>query len=319
MGNGIEIAMDGVSYRFDPRRVVDGDVNFVSHAHSDHLPTRFGNGGIVWTELTMAFARTRRKNVEHRSCRNASLLSAGHIPGSAMVMVEGSSRVLYTGDFCTRGKSHVSPAKPHRCDALIMESTYGRPGYDFPEHGEVMSSIRDWLEDVLGSGSAAVLISYPLGKAQELCHELRGMPVLLQPSIAVNNAVAADHGLNLGGDARGDTLPEPPFVYVTSGMGRERPLVDLLEKRGARLASFSGWAAANPFATRTETRRSHATFPLSDHCGYNELLEFARACGPEVVYTTHGCEEELAEALRKELGMDAHPLVRGQKSLDCFC
>jgi putative mRNA 3-end processing factor len=316
IGNGIELSMDGLTYRLDPRRVVEGDANIVSHAHSDHLPTRFGGGGIVCTELTRDLARIRRKSVESLSCDGTTLLSAGHVPGSAMALVGGSLKVLYTGDFCTRKKNHLQPAEPRRCDVLIMESTYGRPGYDFPEHDEAISSIRDWLEDVIGAGSSAILLAYPIGKAQELCLELRDMPLLLQPSVARNNAVIAEHGLDLCVDPRGDALPEPPFVYVTSGMGRERPLIDDLVSKGAKTASFSGWAVANRFAVRS--RNGHETFPLSDHCGYNELLEFARKCSPDAVYTTHGYAEELARSLREELGMEARALRKGQKSLDSF-
>ena len=316
LGNGIELHMDGRTYRFDPRHVVEGDANFVSHAHSDHLPSRFGGSPVTCTEVTRDLARLHRKSVERCVCDDASLLSAGHVVGSAMVLVEGTSKVLYTGDFCTRGKNHLTPASPENCDVLITESTYGRPGYDFPDHEEVVSSIRDWLEGVLGVGRAAVLLAYPVGKAQELCFELRDMSVLLQPTIARNNAVVASHGLDICTDPRGDGLPEPPFVYVTSGLGRERAIVEKLVAGGAKTAAFSGWAMGNPFAVRSKPARE--TFPLSDHCGFSELLEFVRACDPEVVYTTHGFAGDLARSIGDELGIDAHALTKGQKSLDSF-
>jgi putative mRNA 3-end processing factor len=316
LGNGIEMRMDGRTYRFDPRRVVEGDVNFVSHAHSDHLPTRFGGNPIVCSETTRDLARIRRKGVEMHESDEVTIVSAGHMPGSAMAVVKGSSTVLYTGDFCTRRKNHVSPAVPEKCDVLVMESTYGRRGYDFPDHEDVMSSIRAWVDGVLDDGMAAALIAYPMGKAQELSFELRDMPLLLQPSIADNNAVVATHGLDLCTTPRGDVLPEPPFVYISSAMGRERAILDRLVSEGARSAVFSGWMMGNAFATRS--RRTHETFPLSDHCGFNELLEFVRVCEPEKVYTTHGFAEDLAQSIEQDLGIAAHPLRRGQKSLDCF-
>jgi putative mRNA 3-end processing factor len=316
LGNGIELRMDGRTYRFDPRRVVQGDVNLVSHAHSDHLPSRFGGDPVICTETTRDLARLHRKSVELCVCDEATLRSAGHMPGSAMALIEGGSTVLYTGDFCTRRKNHVPPATPEKCDVLIMESTYGRPGYDFPDHEDVVSSVRSWLAGVLGDGRAAVLLAYPLGKAQELCFELRDMPLLLQPSIARNNAVVAAHGLDICTTPRGDGLPEPPFVYITSGMGRERAILDGLVSDGARSAAFSGWAMGNPFAARSG--KSHEMFPLSDHCGFNELLEFVRGCDPQVVYTTHGFAEDLARRIERELGVAARPLTRGQRPLDHF-
>jgi putative mRNA 3-end processing factor len=316
LGNGIELRMDGVTYRFDPRRVMEGDANIVSHAHSDHMPTRFGGNPVVCTPLTGDLARLRRKAVEVEEREEVSLLPAGHVPGSAMALVEGSSSVLYTGDFCTREKNHVRPARPRKCDALIVESTYGRPGYDFPPHDETISSVRDWLENVLNEGLAAVLLAYPIGKAQELSYELRDTDPLLQPTIAGNNAVIASHGLDVCVEPRGEELPGPPFVYITSGMGREKEIVDGLLRKGAKAATFSGWNMNNRFSTRP--REHHETFPLSDHCGYNELLEFVRRCSPVSVYTTHGSADALARSIRRELGIDACALIRGQRSLDCF-
>ncbi|HIH01572.1 TPA: hypothetical protein HA259_05810 [Thermoplasmata archaeon] len=316
LGNGIELHMDGVTYRFDPRRVREGDVNIVSHAHSDHMPSRFGGNPVVCTPLTADLARLRRKTVTVEGREEVSLLQAGHVPGSAMALVEGSSRVLYTGDLCTRDKNHVQPARPSRCDILIIESTYGRPGYAFPSHEETLSSIRDWLEDVFREGRPAVMFAYPIGKAQELCFDFRDLPQLQQPSIARNNEVVASHGLDLCVAPREDCLPETPFVYVTSGMGQEKGIVERLIRRGAKGAAFSGWNMDNRFVTRSKGK--HETFPLSDHCGYNELLEFVRECSPGSVYTTHGSAASLARGIRDELGIDARPLERGQKSLECY-
>jgi putative mRNA 3-end processing factor len=61
------------------------------------------------------------------------------------------------------------------------------------------------------------------------------------------------------------------------------------------------------------------SFPLSDHCGYDELMGFVRKCAPEVVFTTHGFAKEFASKIRKELGIDAQPLVAKQRTLDHFC
>ena len=305
IGNGIELRMDGVGYRFDPRRVIGGDVNIVSHAHSDHLPTRTRDGKVACTELTYDLARVGRRRLDRGELDGVALRDAGHVPGSAMAVVEGERKVIYTGDFCSRRKNHLEPAAPEKCDVLITESTYGRPGYDFPDHEEAISSVRAWVEETLRAGSAALLLTYPIGKAQELCFELRDMDILLQPTIAGNNGVVASHGLDIASVARGDRLPEPPFIYLTSGMGRERELVEKLVAGGAKTAMFSGWAMDCRFAPSRRPARD--MFPISDHCGYTELLEFVRRCDPEVVFTTHGFTDELARGIRRELGIEAHP------------
>jgi len=65
--------------------------------------------------------------------------------------------------------------------------------------------------------------------------------------------------------------------------------------------------------------RVDEAFPLSDHCGFDELMEFVRRCSPKKVFTTHGFAKELAMHIRRDLGIDAQPLVSRQRTLDHFC
>ena len=85
---------------------------------------------------------------------------------------------------------------------------------------------------------------------------------------------------------------------------------------GALVASFSGWSV-DRFG-RSKTRANTEMFPLSDHCGYNELMEFVRLCGPSKVLTMHGFAEEFARSVRCELSIDAEPLTRHQETLERF-
>ena len=315
-GNGIVIQAEGRRYRLDPAHAVEGDENIVSHAHSDHVPHRIGRVPIVCSDATFDLISQRRKSLRHDACGEASLVEAGHVPGSKMVLLGCDVRVLYTGDFCTRRKRHVPPAEPHPCDVLVLETTYGKEGYEFPEHEETIGAISDWVDSTLASGRCTVLLAYPLGKAQELAYELRGRPLRMQRSICENNRVLAAHGLRLPTDGLEDCPREQPFVYITSGLGKESARVARLVKDGARTASFSGWSV-NRFGGGAQ-QRTDEEFPLSDHCDYNELLEFVRLCGPERVLTTHGFATEFAKSVRKELGIEATALRKGQWSLDSF-
>ncbi|HUV61656.1 MAG TPA: MBL fold metallo-hydrolase [Thermoplasmata archaeon] len=316
LGNGVAMRTDGCIYRFDPDRAVHGDINLVSHAHSDHVPNYLGRAPITCSRITHDLIRLRRKKVERRDEPSADSMEAGHAPGSVMFLVDGASKVLYTGDFCTRVKGHLSPARPIGCDVLVMECTYGKPEYEFPDHRETMRAVRDWVEETLGSGSNAVLLAYPLGKAQELCFELRDHPIRVEARTAENHHALNDHGFRLPVDT--DTGPRvgQPFVYVTPGAGAERAKVDCMAKHGAKAAAFTGWAVRR-FGGRAKAP-STEMFPLSDHCDYNELMEFVRLCGPGKVFTTHGFTEEFARSVRRELGIDAEPLRKGQGTLDAF-
>lgn len=318
LGNGIHIELEGCSFRFDPKRVVPDEVCMISHAHTDHLPTSFKSLSVVCSPITRDFVKLRRKK-EVQLCTDdrVKMLEAGHIAGSKMFLVRaGGKQVLYTGDFCTREKEHTKGAKPHKCDALIMEATYGKPHYIFPDHAEIMSVVRDWLEDIVRKDGSAILFAYPLGKSQELSAYLRDFPLLLHSAIAENNRLLRAHGIELAEREFDPQVAKPPFVYITSGFGKDLARVESLRRKGAKTAAFSGWALDKGFIGMSQTDEA---FPVSDHCGFDELMEFVKKCDPETVFTTHGFAKEFATQIRRTLGVRAQPLVARQRTLDHFC
>ncbi len=316
MGNGILFQDDDSAFRFDPRRLTADDTNLISHAHTDHLPTSFRKLEAICSPESRDFiVARRRKEISIVSDSRVEMLEAGHIAGSRMFLVSSGQSVLYTGDYCTREKKNTRPAKPHKCDILITEATYGLPKYVFPEHRETMSLARDWMEDLIREGTSAILLAYPLGKSQELSAALGDLPLVLNPTIAANNVILKKHGYDLPDTVYDPDSTKPPFVYITSGLGKESLRVQNLKKHGAKVAAFSGWALDNGFASLSSLDEA---FPISDHCGYNELLEFVRRCSPSSVFTTHGFAKEFASHVRKNLGIPAVPLVARQKTLDHF-
>ncbi len=316
LGNGILLREGNLSFRFDPRRVTAEDTNLISHAHTDHLPTSFRKLEAICSPESrdLVFAR-RRKQVSIVADPHVELLEAGHIAGSRMFLVNADSGVLYTGDYCTREKQNTKPAKPHKCDVLITEATYGLPRYVFPEHRETMSLARDWMEDLLREGTSAILLAYPLGKSQELSAALKDLPLVMNPTIAENNRILQKHGYDLPDAVFDPERTKPPFVYITSGLGRDALRVESMKKHGAKTAAFSGWALDNGFSSLSSLDEA---FPISDHCGYNELMEFVRKCSPSSVFTTHGFAKEFASHIRRNLGIPAVPLVARQRTLDHF-
>jgi hypothetical protein len=46
---------------------------------------------------------------------------------------------------------------------------------------------------------------------------------------------------------------------------------------------------------------------------------FVEKCSPSMVYTTHGFDKAFASSVRKELRIDARPLVAKQRTMDQFC
>jgi len=139
----------------------------------------------------------------------------------------------------------------------------------------------------------------PLGKSQELSAELKNLPLVLNPTIAANNAILKKHGYDLPCTAYDPEHTKPPFVYITSGLGKDAMRVQSMRKHGAKTAAFSGCALDRGFASLSSIDEA---FPISDHCGYNELMEFVRRCSPSSVFTTHGFAKEFSAQIRRNLG-----------------
>jgi putative mRNA 3-end processing factor len=317
LGNGILVEVDGCSFRFDPKRVLLGETSMISHAHSDHLPSSFKQLSAICSPVTRDFIKARRnKEIGIDSDDRVKELEAGHIVGSRMFLVSGEKKVLYTGDFCTREKANTEAAKPHKCDILITEATYGKPQYIFPDHEEIMSVASDWVRDIVRRDGCAVLFAYPLGKSQELTAYFSDLPLVLHPAIAENNRILRMHGYELAQTEFDAHRTKPPFVYITSGLGKDAPRVQSLRKHGAKTAAFSGWALEKGFRYQSGVDEA---FPVSDHCGFDELMEFIRRCSPQNVFMNHGFSKELAMHVRRSLGIQAQPLVARQRTLDHFC
>ena len=315
--NGVLITTETETFRLDPGKTLGGDVNVVSHAHSDHLPRSGTEMQIVASRETIELARMRTgkkyTGIRHGSVR---LLDAGHVPGSKMVMVRDELSYLYTGDFCTRKKVYLNRARAVRTDVLVTETTYGHPRYRFPDPVELAGVIRDWAADTLSRGHSIIFSAYPLGKAQELQVILRGMPVYADEPVERHNRILQG--------PKDEPLAAPlarigtdPSIVITSGRGI-MPTLPAAIRRNAMTATASGWCLDGGFRGRMGYDEA---FPLSDHCDYYDLLDFVKGCSPSLVYTVHGFDSEFAASIRKELGIEAKPLRQKkekQKKLDSF-
>lgn len=97
------------------------------------------------------------------------LLDAGHIPGSAQVLVEANGkRVLYTGDYNTLDTRLLRGADRDygKLDALIIESTYADE-----EHSDRAALEKGFVErvtDVVEDGGTVLVPAFSVGRSQEV-------------------------------------------------------------------------------------------------------------------------------------------------------
>jgi DNA ligase-1 len=295
---------------------------FVSHAHSDHTAD---HREVILSEPTarLMSARMGGKRIEHALKFNEpqtfqrggnefriTLVPAGHIFGSAMSLIEceGES-LLFTGDFKLRRGLSAEACQPVHADALIMETTYGRPQYHFPPTEDVMRGVVRFCKEALDNDETAVLYGYSLGKSQEILCALAdaGLPIVLHGTVFNMTKVYEQFGHCFppyekyeAGHAKGKVVLCPPSV---SGSAMLRSLG---KTRGAVL---TGWAV-DPGCKYQY--RCDAAFPLSDHADFPDLIEFVKQVQPKRVHTLHGFAGDFAATLRG-MGFEASALSEDEQ------
>lgn len=127
----------------------------------------------------------------------ARFTEAGHILGSASVVVESTSgdatrRIAFSGDIGRRGLSIVrDPAPPEDVDAIIMESTYGNR-----EHESVAGakeSLARVVRDAAARGGKVLIPAFAVGRTQELIyalHELVSSGLIPEIPVVIDSPLA---------------------------------------------------------------------------------------------------------------------------------
>jgi len=245
----------------------------LSHAHLDHsgsLPVIAGSYGqhvpVYTTTLTRSLLRIlledmlqigetiafEKLEVKHlmQSIRiveygevnpigrgmKITLLDAGHIPGSASILVETApnggpgTRILYTGDINTVDTQLVTGARSLRdlgeLDLVIIESTYAREDHTpriQMEH-RFIESVRTVVED----GGTALVPCFAVGRAQEiLCVLQKHSGRSFQPPIFMDGLARSVTNtlLRTPGGFRGSSLLKDSadhLVYVQNERDRQK-------------------------------------------------------------------------------------------------
>lgn len=298
----------------DGSRFAADRINVVSHAHFDHIPKKYAGEEVTSSPLTAALVAHRRHfSLDVSSARHITLLDSGHIPGAMMAFLENGHRTLVTGDFSTRPSFFSRGAAPVSCDVLVVETTFGFPDYVFPDPKETWKRARDWIEDQLSADRKVILMGYPLGKAQQICHFLdrHAYDYAVAEKVWRTNQILAVHGHSFTGVRESDA-PDADLL-VMSVVRANSP--QLRGKEDYARAVFSGWATHAGYKYQMGV---DAAFPFSDHCDFPDLIRFIDACGPEQVYTHHGFDEFMAAEIGHQLGIDACPLPK-EGPLTRFC
>jgi putative mRNA 3-end processing factor len=319
---GIQVELGETRYVLDPHSHVRSDYSFVSHAHMDHMHTPSKGERVIASEVTKELARARGYDLGSKveEPEGVELLDSGHILGSRAIRIQ--DEVYYTGDASGRTRAFLGKCRTRHARILVMETTYGSPEYVFPPTAKLVKDVNSLISAAYDRGVPVVLMGYPLGKAQLLSYFFSSWePIFYHESVSAMNRIHVEHGVPLkpgkkfNPDRDRDRLPNGPWVMISPmASGRNRLMAHLKKKYGAILVAFSGWALGPGYRY---TMGADYSFPLSDHCDYDELVKLVKAVSPEMVYTVHGFAAEFAQDLRK-MGFPARPLAAYQSSLSDF-
>ena len=316
--NGITYKTNDSSVYLDPKTVHSDGINFVSHAHIDHLPNG-GSGTIITSKETSEIAKIRGFSFNSQeSLDNFSLIDTGHILGSKGLLFDD---VFYTGDITLRDRGFLKGAKIPKCKTLITECTFGLPEFIFPEISKIVEQVNGIISDLYSNGRPVLLLGYELGKSQTISQLFDSWePVYYHDSVKKMNDLHRRLGVPIReeiGYTEAKTnglLDKKPWIMIAPMMSSKNQFIQEMKlKYGAVTIGFSGWAMSKKFGF---SRGTDYSIPLSDHCDYNELIQLVEQSGAEKVYTVHGFVDEFAQDLVHR-GISAQPLR--ESSLDEFC
>ena len=260
-----------------------------------------------------------------------SLIDAGHIPGSAMIYVEGSRSVLYTGDMNGRktGLLDGYDAELPEADVVVMESTYSQT--DHPSREAEEKAFVEFVEEVVERGGTILVPAFAVGRAQEAALILwrygfshpvymDGMALTANSILLSNPEYVKDyHALEKALSSveyvrswrvRKRIVNEPCVIISPAGMlvggasvfyskavgGDENNGIAVIayqapETPGRKLLDEGVLDERSKRRARAEVRR----FDLSSHSGRTELLDFATrdVKGDPLLVLVHGEEEPI--------------------------
>lgn len=259
----------------------NGDVSFVSHAHSDHLNGVRRKERIIASEETIELAGLGGMQYPLPKAR---LLNAGHMLGARQIAVEeDGQKSVYTGDICLRDNLITKGADIGECDRLVIEATYADPFYKFPPYEKVCDQMAAWVRENHERRNANIIFGcYEMGKAQELVkffNSYCGIAPLVNEKMNGFCDIYGKFGIKLDrvpiGSDEAEEIMKGPFVALVPMRNGKRYFARKLAEafnRETLAAIATGWALRYGFNV-------DMAFPLSDHADHYDLKHYLEQSG----------------------------------------
>ena len=266
---------------------------------------------------------------------DAMLFDAGHIPGSAGILMKNKKTIFYTGDIQTAESNLLHGCKlPDRADVLMIESTYSYKNHPSREREE--ERLKQHVEEALAREEKVLFPVFASGRAQEVLLILEkyankialdGMakkasdiiskyPGYLKDKKRLKHVLRKVHWVH-GEESRRKATEHYPIVIATAGMLGGGPAIHYLREMKHRAQSkvlFTGFLVEESpgrqlletkiFQTAEEKFDVHChidQFQLSAHAGRSGLMHIIKKLNPETVICVHGERtKEFAKDIEKQ-------------------
>ncbi len=305
------IYLDNYAISLD-RKESNSDIDFISHAHSDHTSAAKSSKSVIASRETAELLKAI-KDIDlkkHDGLDGISLLDSGHMLGSKQIRIESSNgeNVTYTGDFMLQRSETCSPVQILETDTLIIDSTYCTPEIKFGRRDETECAIQKWVTNKQKQGSILFGV-HAAGKAQEITRILNNIGIVpaTTKKISAINKVYRENGVGLKYTSAYDDAYEYESAMRGNFVGvvESHRLDDLaamlgkLNNRRVYRAVATGWASIFRFNTDVQ-------FPLSDHADFRQSVYYIEAASPKRVLTYGSNAETFARNLARQ-GYNAEP------------
>ena len=261
----------------------------ISHAHNDHAKP--GNQQVFCTSSTAQIMQLRYKKSAAHTFEtrnylqkftikevNLSFYPAGHILGSAMVLMEYQNvRYLFTGDYKLQPDATCKPIQFTTADVLITETTFANPAVIHPDPLKEIEKLNHIPSNIM-------LGVYALGKAQRINNLISNhcpdkkvlvhhsiLPIhLLYQKLNVNVGVFAPYNRKL----MKQTLTN--FIYLVPPV-----TFNSYQKADNAVRIFaSGWK-------NLQVSNANSLY-ISDHVDWDDILLTIGKVEPKLIWTVHG-------------------------------
>ena len=315
---GRDVACDGF--------VRDAVARIQTHVHLDHMRGFESSKGcqeILSSEPTLELLvaeynadlpyRTNVRSLhEYENCRvgssSVTLVPSGHMLGSVQVIVEADDgeRLGYSGDF------QWPLDDPIQVEALVLDSTYGSPG-NIREYsqGECEGRLVELVQQLISFGPVHLVAHRgTLQRGLQILGDAMACPVIGTDRLSRELDVYRRFGYTIPhivihpSEEATALLREGRCVRVY-GTGDQGP-VDL--GLGSKVV-LSAYFSRRESPVNEYSDRAYCV-AMSNHADFEGTLEYVSATNASYVVTDNfrgGKGYELADALRRRLGIEARP------------